>query len=337
MQVSVPALVRGSRWLGIIVLSVGWALASRADEVKWDTLPGGVLGRVATFEGVGGVTIAGYVRRPAGTDRCPIVIVLHGGTPTAHPPAADGAGNVADHIAAEALRASEVLGRSHNPPLPDFLAQGWAVYTIDFRPNPRYMIDAYEWDDTLVAVKQAKAFPFVDPQRVAIYGGSHGAHLVARVIARTDFTCAVLCAPAGLDLIELSRAAARGVKIGANQRLIREYEQRTHHTMAEIAKDPASVDYTSPLTEVARVRCPILLISGKNDPNAPLPVMDEYVDKARAAGHSVETYHPDNGPHGFYVGLPHVIPETAVATQRAVAFIRSQFAAAKPSPDKITP
>jgi len=72
------------------------------------------------------------------------------------------------------------------------------------------------------------------------------------------------------------------------------------------------------------------MISGRNDPNAPLPVMDAYVDALRAAGKEAETYHPDNGPHGFYVGLPHTIPETAESTRRAVAFIKKHFQQTKP-------
>jgi acetyl esterase/lipase len=74
------------------------------------------------------------------------------------------------------------------------------------------------------------------------------------------------------------------------------------------------------------------LISGRNDVNAPLAVMDAYVDKLRAAGKEVETYHPDNGPHGFYVGLPRPIPETAESTRRAIAFLKVYFERAATSP-----
>ena len=50
------------------------------------------------------------------------------------------------------MRASNQMGRAQNPPLPDLLAQGWAIYSIDYRTNPRYTLDPLEWDDTLVAV-----------------------------------------------------------------------------------------------------------------------------------------------------------------------------------------
>lgn len=307
--------------------------AARASEQPWEDLPNGVLGQIADFEGAGGVRIAGYVRRPTGPGPFPLVIVLHGAGPTARLVRGDDEQTLLKMRGAEALRASRVLGRASNPPIPDFLAQGWAVYTIDYRPNPRYTLDPLELEDTIVAVNKARSFAFVDPKRIAMFGGSHGGHVTGRMASRVDLACAVLCAPAGLDLIALSHQAEQGARIGGNQRLIRELEQRSGVKMAEIEKHPETYQYSSPFTEVAKARCPILLISGRNDINAPLAVMDAYVDKLRAAGKEAETYHPDNGPHGFYVGLPRPIPETAESTHRAVAFIKMHFERAAPSSD----
>ncbi len=299
--------------------------AARASDESWENLSNGVLGQVADFEGAGGVRVAGYVRRPIGPGPFPLVIVLHGAGPTARAVRSDEPQVLSKMRTDEALRASRVLGRASNPPIPDFLAQGWAVYTIDYRPNPRYTLDPLELEDTLAAVNKARSYAFVDPQRIAMFGGSHGGHVTARMTSRVDLACAVLCAPAGLDLIALSHQAEQGARIGGNQRLIRELEQRSGVKMAEIEKHPETYQYSSPFTEVANVRCPILLISGRNDINAPLAVMAAYVDKLRAAGKEVETYHPDNGPHGFYVGLPRPIPETEESTRRAVAFLKVHF------------
>ncbi len=131
--------------------------------------------------------------------------------------------------------------------------------------------------------------------------------------------------PAGLDLIALSHLAEKGTPVGGNLKLIRELEQRTGVKMAELEKNPTAYEYSSLLTEIAKVGCPILMISGKNDNNAPLPVMEAYVAKLCAEGKQADAYHPDNGPHGFYVGLPRLIPETAESTRRAVAFIKRHF------------
>ncbi len=298
---------------------------SGAAQEQWEELPNGILGRLALFDGVGGVKIAGYVRKPAGVGPFPIVIVLHGGGPTAKATSGDSEEARAKKAADEAARAGKVLGRASHPPIADFLAQGWAVYSIDYRTNPRYTLDPLEWEDTLSAVNKARSFSFVDPKRMAMIGGSHGGHVTARMASRVDLACAVICAPAGLDLIALSHLADKGTPVGGNQKLIRELEQRSKVKMADIEKDPSPYGYSSPLTEIAKVRCPILMISGRNDNNAPLPVMEAYVNQLRAAGKQAEAYHPDNGPHGFYWGLPRPIPETAESTGRAVAFIKKHF------------
>lgn len=307
----------------------GGSTTPNAQE-QWEKLPNGILGRLAGFDGAGGVKIAGYVRKPAGAGPFPIVIILHGGGPTARATSAATEEARTKLAADEAVRAGNILGRASNPPIPDFLAQGWAVYSIDYRTNPRYTLDPLEWEDTLIAVKKARAFDFVDPDRMAMIGGSHGGHVAARMVSRVNLACAVLCAPAGLDLLMLADLAGKGTPVGGNQKLIREMEQRTKAKMADIERDPAAYQYSSPLTEIAKVRCPILMISGRNDNNAPLPVMEAYVNNLRAAGKQAETYHPDNGPHGFYWGIPRAIPETAESTRRAVAFIKQHFAKAPP-------
>ena len=321
-----------SRWgmFGVIAVAFVFtgSLAARAADEPWEKLSNSVLGRVANFEGAGGVKVAGYVRKPVGEGPSPIVIVLHGGGPTAKPVSADTEAARIEKTTAEAVRAAKVMGHAVHPPLADFLAEGWAVYTIDFRPNARFTLDPLEWDDTVAAVNLARTFPFVDTTRMAMFGGSHGAHVTGRMLSRVNLTCAVLCAPAGLDLVALAQLAERGTPIGGNQRLVREMEQRSGVKLAEIGKNPGAYHYSSLLTEAPKVGCPILLISGRNDPNAPLPVMEAYVEKLRALEKEAETYHPDNGPHGFYVALPQAIPETAESTRRAVAFIRKHFASA---------
>jgi dipeptidyl aminopeptidase/acylaminoacyl peptidase len=325
----IPHLYPKNAALLALCVLIADTLTVRAAEESWEKLPNGIMGQLANFEGVGGVKIAGYVRKPEGKGPFPLIIVLHGGAPTAKAVNAEGETERTEKREREAVRAGNILGRALHPPIPDFLAQGWAVYTIDYRPNPRYTRDPLEWDDTAVAIKRAREFPFVDQKRVAILGGSHGGHVTARMMARFKFAGAVVCAPAGMDLIELAKLAGEGTPIGANQRLVREMEQRTGQKMAEVAKDPAAFQYSSLFTEAAKVQCPVLLISGRNDPNAPIAAMGVYEEKLRAAGKEIEVYHPDNGPHGFYVGLPKPIPETAEATRVTVEFLRKRFEAVR--------
>ncbi|MCX7017032.1 MAG: alpha/beta fold hydrolase [Candidatus Sumerlaeota bacterium] len=286
------------------------AEASKPAAGGVEQFPDGSTGRVMDFVSTGTVAIGAYLRKPAGAGPFPVVVMLHGGGPS------NGYG----------------LGRSTHSPTAEFVAAGWAVYSIDFRhETPRAgatgpVLDPIEWEDTITAVNTVRAVPGIDPKRVALLGGSHGANVVSRVASRVDASCCVLCAPAALDLTEVAKVKESGGQVYGNLvKMIHDVEVKYGAKIDEIGKDPSRYGFTSAITEADKVRSPILIINGRNDPASPIPVIDVYVNKLRAAGKEVETYLPDNGPHGFYFGPPHEIPETKVAAQRAVEFIGKHF------------
>ena len=279
--------------------------AAAASE-GWERLPDGSVGRETEFRGIDGIAIPAYIRKPAGPGPFPVVMLLHGGR--------------------YGKAATVGLGRSMQPPTADFIREGWAVYSIDYRPTERIAIEPVEFDDSVEAVKTVRKFPFIDPARVGLLGGSHGAQVSSRLVSRVDTRGAILCAPAALDLIEVKKAFTRGEKlVGILNKMVGDMEAKLGAKAEEIEKDPAKHGYSSALTEISQVRCPILIVNGKNDDNSPPSIIDVYVKKLRAAGKQVETYLPDNGPHGFYFGRPD-IPESKEAARRAVDFFQRQFA-----------
>src|SRR5207244_2869818 len=160
------------------------------------------------------------------------------------------------------------------------------------------------------AVRQ---LPFIDSARVGLLGGSRGGGVTSRLLSRIDIQGAILCAPAGLDLIEIKKAIGRGeAVVGVLRQMVANMEKQRGAPAGEIEKDPAKCRYTSALTEAAQARCPVLIINGRNDPSSPVSVIDVYVKRLRAAGKQADTYLPDNGPHGFYFGRPD-LPETQEA------------------------
>lgn len=273
----------------------------------WETFADGSTGHVTVFSGDGGTTIPAYFRKPSGAGPFPVVIMLHGG----------GYGAAATYG----------LGRSLRSPTEDYIKEGWAVYAADFRPGQGTKLPPIEIDDTVAAVKAARACEGVDATRVGMIGGSHGGNITSRVISRADLRGAVLCAPAALDLTLVKKADASGEPVvGVLKKMIAEMETKYGAKAEEIEKNPAKYGFSSAVTEAAGVRCPILIVNGRNDNNSPVSVIDTYVQRLKAAGKQVETYMPDNGPHGFYFGRPD-IPEWKEATRREVAFIRKCFAA----------
>jgi dipeptidyl aminopeptidase/acylaminoacyl peptidase len=289
----------------LTALSIFVTLAQAAPDTAWETFPDGSSGQETEFQGVGGVAIPAYVRKPAGPGPFPVVVLAHGGRYGKAPTVG--------------------LGRSPKAPAAVFIKEGWAVYSIDYRPAEQIAIVPIEFDDTVEAIKTVRKLPFVDPRRVGYMGGSHGAQVGARVVSRVDLAGAILCAPAAMDLIEDKKAIQRGEKlVQILHKMIADLEKQYGDTAEEIERDPKKYGYSSPLTEASGVRCPILIVNGRADDNSPVSVIDVYVKKLRAAGKQVEEYLPDNGPHGFYFGRPEG-PEYEEATRRAVAFLKKRF------------
>jgi endo-1,4-beta-xylanase len=283
-----------------VSLLVGFAGA----EEEWERFPDGSTGRSEEFQGIGGIAIPAYIRKPDGPGPFPVVVMLHGGR--------------------YGKAATVGMGRTMRSPTADFIKEGWAVYSVDYRPTET-MLEPVEIDDTIEAVKTVRKMPFIDPSRIGFMGGSHGANVASRLISRVDARGAVLCAPAAIDLIEVKKAPGRGEPIvPILKKLIADMEAKLGAPAEEIEKDPARYGYSSAFTEAAQARCPILIINGRNDDNSPPSVIETYVARLRAAGKPVETYLPDNGPHGFYFGRPD-IPESKESTRRAVAFFRRRF------------
>jgi acetyl esterase/lipase/Cu/Ag efflux protein CusF len=288
------------------VRPAGGASAAQAPQEKWEQLPDGSLGQVTEFRAPAGIAIPAYIRHPSGSGPFPVVVMLHGG----------GYGKAG----------TLGMGRSSRSPVEDFIQAGWAVFSIDYRPTDK-KLDPREIDDTIEAVKMVRRMPFIDSRRVGLMGGSHGANLSSRMISRVDVQGAVLCAPAALDLIEVKKAVVdrKEKLVPVLMKMVGDMEQQYGAKAEQIEKDPAKFGYSSGLTEVAQVRCPILIVNGRNDDNSPTSIIDVYVNKLRAAGKQVQTYLPENGPHGFYFGRPD-IPEWKESTRRAVAFFRERFA-----------
>jgi enterochelin esterase-like enzyme/acetyl esterase/lipase len=288
-----------------VFLVAGVAGGGAAAQEKWEQLPDGSTGQVTEFHGVGGLAIPAYMRKPSGPGPFPAIVLAHGGR--------------------YGQAATYGMGRAVQSPVADFIKAGWAVYSIDYRPAQKIAIVPLEFDDTVEAVKTVRKFPFIDPNRVGMMGGSHGGQVLSRVISRIDTQGAILCAPAAMDLIEVKKAAGRGEPVvPILNKLVADMEAERGAKAEEIEKDPAKYGYSSAMTEVAEVRCPILIINGRNDDNSPVSIIDAYVKKLRAAGKQVETYLPENGPHGFYFGHPD-IPESKEAARRAVEFFKQRF------------
>jgi dipeptidyl aminopeptidase/acylaminoacyl peptidase len=170
----------------------------------WEQFADGSVGQITEFHGANDTPIAAYIRKPKGEGPFPVVVMIHGG--------------------GDSKQGTYGMGRMKVSPTASFIAEGWAVYSIDFRPKSSF--DPIEWEDTIRAVETLRKMPFIDEKRVAMLGGSHGGLVTAHVVSRLDLSCAIPCAPAAIDLVEVAKAQQSGFEINPKLvQLIKRMEQ----------------------------------------------------------------------------------------------------------------
>ncbi|MCW0218997.1 MAG: putative Ig domain-containing protein [Prosthecobacter sp.] len=274
----------------------------------WENLADGSEGRTTFYVSALGETIPAYVRKPAGAGPFPLVILVHGG--------------------GTSQSGTYSLGRSMNPPTANFIAAGWAIYSIDFSTVSGNAVAEAEWELAARAVETARRLPYVDSRRIAMFGQSHGGILTCSAASKLDILCAIPCAPAAIDPIAAWRFTQSGGVIStALQGEVDRITTLYGVPMATLAASPRAYGYFDITDEASKVRHPLFLVSGLNDTSAPPPVLHDYGLALTAAGKYFETYYPEDGPHGFVVSSP-LIPETYEFIDRTVTFISKYFSLA---------
>lgn len=233
-----------------------------------------------------GKTLVAYLTLPRGSDArsgrpaapVPMVLNVHGG-----PWARDSYGFHSEH---------------------QWLAnRGYAVLSVNFRGSTGFgksFINAgdHEWgrkmhDDLLDAVDWAVREKIAQPDKVAIYGGSYGGYaaLAGLTFTPDKFACAVdIVGPSNLQTLLAS---------------IPPYWKSFYEDMVRRIGDPRTDEgrkllvERSPITYADRIKRPLLIAQGANDPRVKQAESDQIVAAMKAKKLPV-TYviYPDEG-HGF--------------------------------------
>jgi dipeptidyl aminopeptidase/acylaminoacyl peptidase len=227
-----------------------------------------------------GLEIPAYLTVPKGTDakNLPLIVVPHGGP-----------------------WGRDVWGFDT---FAQFLAnRGYAVLQPNFRGSTGYgktFLDAgnKQWgdkmqDDITWGVKYLVAQGTVDPKRVGIFGGSYGGYATLAGVAFTPDVYAAAASYVGpSNLITLLNS-------------IPPYWESIRKLFTERAGDPstpdgkAQLERQSPLNSASKIKSPLLVIQGANDPRVKKAESEQIVVALRDRGAPVEyILAPDEG-HGF--------------------------------------
>lgn len=229
------------------------------------------------FETVDGTTLNGYLLKPADFDpnkQYPVLMYVYGGPGSQT--VLNAWGGTRDfwhhHLAAEGYIVASVDNRGTG-------ARGKAFKDLTYAN-----LGKLETEDQIAGAKYLGSLPFVDPERIGIWGWSYGGYMssLGLMIGNDVFKAAIAVAPVTTwryyDTI---------------------YTERYLQTPQLNA---AGYDNNSPITHVNKLKGSFLLIHGTGDDNVHYQNAVDLVDALIAADKQFETFYYPNRNHGIYGG-----------------------------------
>ncbi len=191
--------------------------------------------------------------------------------------------------------------RSYSANIQFLVNHGYVVLGINNRGSSGYGKTFFTSDDKkhgheplsdcVAARKYLQSLPYVDPDRIGILGGSYGGYMTLAALTLQPDVFAV-----GIDLFGISnwvRTLESIPKWWESQR------EALYQEIGDPVKDREMLLAISPLFHADRIKKPLMVLQGANDPRVIKPESDDIVAAARKNGITVEyIVFPDEG-HGF--------------------------------------
>jgi dipeptidyl aminopeptidase/acylaminoacyl peptidase len=234
--------------------------------------------RPIRYESRDGLTIPGYLTLPAGAEPhgLPLVVHPHGG-----PWARDGWG--------------------FDPEVQFLASRGFAVLQMNFRSSAGFGREFLEagfgqWgltmqDDITDGVRWAIEQGIAAPDRVAIFGGSYGGYATLSGLTKTPelYAC-------GISYVGVSNLFTW---IEAIPPYWKPYLEMIYEMVGHPEQDEDRLRSTSPFFNAERIRAPLFVAQGANDPRVRKQESDQIVAALRERGIDVEYLVKENEGHGF--------------------------------------
>ncbi len=238
--------------------------------------------RPITFKSRDGITIHGYITLPKAAlegEKVPVIVNPHGGP--------------------QGIRDSW----GFNPEAQLFASRGYATLQVNFRISGGYgreflesgfkQIGRKAMDDVEDGLKYVIDQGWVDPDKAAIYGGSHGGYAVLRGLTKTPDLYA-----AGVDYVGVSNLYTFMETIPPYwkpyEKILREiwYDEN-------IPEEKAIMDEVSPVFHIDKIKKPLFVVQGANDPRVNIDESDQIVRALREKGVDVPYMVKYDEGHGF--------------------------------------
>ena len=260
--------------------------------------------RSREFTAPDGTVVHGWVLRGAVQGRTPLLLDIHGGPHNAWGPAAD------------------VLHLYHQT----LAAAGWTVLIVNSRGSDGYGEQFYRavstrWGtsdehDYHAAIDTLIAEGLVDPEQVAVTGYSYGGYQTCWLTARSTRFAAAIVAGTLCDLVSAAGTSDGGHITAQTEMGGQPYEE------------PELLRAHSPLTYVAQVQTPTLLLHGEADDRCPIGQAEQWFAALRTRGVTTQFVRYPGGSHMFILSGP---PSHRIDYCRRVAEWADRYAGAQAS------
>ena len=248
---------------------------SSETAVKTDAFPEAELVRWKSFDGK---EISGFLYKPAPkfTGKRPVLVVIHGGPEGQSQPTFLGRSNYYLNEMGIALIYPNVRGSTG-------YGKTFSMLDNGFKREDTYKdINAlFEW---------VRTRPDLDAERIGVTGGSYGGHMTLAV--STFYSGRIRCS---VDIVGMSNLVTFLEHTEAYRRDLRrvEYGDEREPKMREF------LEKIAPMNNIEKIKKPMLVIAGKNDPRVPVSESQQIAEALKKQGTPVWLMIAKDEGHGY--------------------------------------
>ena len=235
------------------------------------------------FKSRDGLTIYGYITLPTAAlegKKVPLIVMPHGGP--------------------QGVRDSWGFVKENQL----FASRGYATLNVNFRISGGYgkefmsagynQIGRKAMDDVEDGIEYVLNQGWIDKDKIAIFGASHGGYAVLRGLTKTPdlYAC-------GVDYVGVSNLNTFMTTIPAYWEKYRDFLYKTWYDPND-PEDKKIMDEISPALHTDLIKKPLMVVQGANDPRVNINEADQVVEKLRARGIEVPYMVKYDEGHGFY-------------------------------------
>lgn len=175
------------------------------------------------------------------------------------------------------------------------LHRGYAVFAPNVRGSTGYGKAYTHLDNVHLRMDSVKDLEYAARwlkeqgyERIAVMGGSYGGFMV--LAALTEYPDLWT---AGVDIVGIANMVTFLQNTGSYRRALRESEY------GSLERDRGLLESISPIHKAERIKAPLMVIHGANDPRVPVDEAEQIVERVRGNGGVVEYLRYEDEGHGL--------------------------------------